>query len=172
MPLFREVQRFRQPWLWIPIVAGAAWTTWALWRQVIHGLPVGSNPMGDTGLLLVWALCALGLPALFLVTHLRTEVRPDGVHLRFTPFHLRERFHPLETLAEAEAVTYSPIREYGGWGIRWGPKGWAYNVSGNRGVRLTFVDGRRLLVGSRKPEAFVDALQEVWSMQGDASRRR
>jgi hypothetical protein len=172
MPLFREVQRFRQPWLWFPILAWAGWTTWALWRQIIQGVPVGSNPMGDTALLLVWALSTVGIPALFLATRLRTEVRPDGVHIRFTPFHLRDRFHPLEALVAAEAVTYRPLLEYGGWGIRVGPKGWAYNVSGNRGVRLTFADGRRLLVGSQKPEAFVDALEELWSGQDPAPSGR
>ena len=48
---------------------------------------------------------------------------------------------------------YRPILDYGGWGIRWGPgKGWAYNVSGNRGVQLELLDGKQLLIGSQNPE--------------------
>jgi hypothetical protein len=39
--------------------------------------------------------------------------------------------------------------EYGGWGIKYGKMGKAYNVSGNRGVQLEFTDGKRLLIGSQ-----------------------
>ncbi len=170
MVLFREVQRFRQLWIWIPLLAFALWITWAAWRQLVEGVPVGSNPMGNTGLLLVWALAAVGLPGLFLATRLRTEVREDGVHVRFTPFHLRDRFFPLDTLARVEAVTYNPLLEFGGWGLRLGPGGWAYNVSGRRGVRLTFTNGKKLLIGSAKPEAFVDAVEEAVSMRGGRTR--
>jgi hypothetical protein len=31
-------------------------------------------------------------------------------------------------------------------------KGWAYNVSGNRGVQLELADGKQLLIGSQNPE--------------------
>ena len=54
--------------------------------------------------------------------------------------------------------SYNPIRDYGGWGIRWGTKGKAYNVSGNRGLYLEFSDGKQLLIGLQKPEEFVEAL--------------
>jgi hypothetical protein len=49
-------------------------------------------------------------------------------------------------------VAFRPIMEYGGWGIRRGANGWAYNVSGNRGVRLVFRDGSTFLIGSQRAE--------------------
>ena len=49
-------------------------------------------------------------------------------------------------------MTYSPLAEYGGWGIKWGRSGLALNARGDRGVRLTLTDGRRVLVGSQRPE--------------------
>jgi len=161
MVFFREIQRFRQPWLWVLLLAMAAWSTWALWKQLVLGEPLGSNPMRNTGLLVVWALAALGLPGLFLVARLQTEVRSDGLHVRFAPFHLRTRSFRLADLVRFEAVTYNPILEYGGWGIRIGARGWAYNVSGRLGVRLTFVSGKQLLIGSRDPEAFVAAVTKA-----------
>ena len=120
--------------------------------------------MGNLTLLingcLVIFFCA-ALVYLFLAMRLVTEVRGDGLHVRFFPFHLRPLvFRPGE-LRSWEAVTYSPLWEYGGWGIRYGPKGKAYNVSGNRGVMLTFRDGRRHLVGSQKPEELAAALDRV-----------
>ena len=45
--------------------------------------------------------------------------------------------------------------EYGGWGLRGGfflnkGKGTAYNVSGNIGIQLEFVNGKKILIGTHK----------------------
>ena len=85
-----------------------------------------------------------------------TDVRSDGLHVRFYP--LSQRIIPYEDITSCVPRIYSPIREYGGWGIRWGRSGKAYNVSGNRGVQLAFVDGRPLLIGSLQPEALAGAM--------------
>jgi hypothetical protein len=48
---------------------------------------------------------------------------------------------------------YSPLREFGGWGIRFAPgKKRAYSVSGNKGVELELSDGMHVLIGSQRPE--------------------
>ena len=66
---------------------------------------------------------------------------------------------PLEDLKSVEARTYSPIREYGGWGFRYGRSGKAYNVMGNRGVQLELKSGERVLLGSQKAEDLAAAIQ-------------
>lgn len=73
-------------------------------------------------------------------------------------FPLYTRRVALADIISAEAVTYSPLAEYGGWGIRGWGKSVALNAHGNRGVRLALRDGRRLLVGSQRPEALAEAL--------------
>ena len=90
--------------------------------------------------------------------NLTTEVRSDGIYYRFFPFHLSFHEIRLEDLVEYEVRTYSALKDYGGWGIRYGRRGKAYNVSGNRGVQLKFSNGGRLLFGSQKPEEFVKAI--------------
>ena len=55
-------------------------------------------------------------------------------------------------------MTYSPLVEYGGWGIRGWGKNVALNARGNRGVRLMLMDGRRVLVGSQRAEELAAAL--------------
>ena len=49
---------------------------------------------------------------------------------------------------------YSPIGEFGGWGIKYGfgGAGKVYNVSGNQGLQLVYHDGSKLLIGSKRPE--------------------
>jgi hypothetical protein len=62
-----------------------------------------------------------------------------------------------------EPRTYRPLREFGGWGIRWTPGTLAYTVSGDRGVQLRLTTGRSVLVGSRHVEDFLGAIDEVYT---------
>ncbi|NVL91956.1 MAG: hypothetical protein HWN71_02845 [Desulfobacterales bacterium] len=55
-------------------------------------------------------------------------------------------------------MTYNPLKDYGGWGIRYGRGGRAYNVSGNRGVYLELSNGKSLLIGSLQPEELARAI--------------
>lgn len=90
--------------------------------------------------------------------NLTIEVRPDGLYFRFFPLHRSFRKIASEDLAGYEVRTYSPLKDYGGWGIRYGRRGKAYNVSGNRGVQLEFSNGDKLLLGSQKPEELAEAM--------------
>jgi hypothetical protein len=100
--------------------------------------------------------------------NLTTEVRSDGLYIRFFPFHLSFRRIPLDDLKAYEARTYSALREYGGWGIRWGWRGKAYNVRGNRGVQLELSNGERILIGSQRAEQLAEALDLAMRGKGES----
>jgi len=159
--LFREVQRFRQSWLWIIILSITAVCIYAAVEQLILGNPFGNNPAPDIYLIVIVIIFGAGFPLLFYKINLTTEVRSDGLYYRFFPLHCSfQRITP-EDLAEYEVRTYKPLREYGGWGIRYGAKGKAYNVRGNRGVQLKRTSGELILIGSQRPEELAGALALV-----------
>ena len=148
-PTFTEKQRFRQWWLWILLSLGQGFFLWMLIQQIGLGIPFGSNPAPDFLIIFLGLTFGCG-PAIFMyLTGLDTIVTVQGILLRFHPFHRRWVTFAFKSVAEARAITYNPIRDYGGWGIRYGRKGKAYNVSGNQGVLLTLKDGRTVLIGSR-----------------------
>jgi hypothetical protein len=158
--LFREQQRPRQPWILALVGFIALLSVTAFVWQIALGRPWGTNPAPDAVVWIVFVLFGLGLPAFFLFTCLTTEVRPDALVLVYRP--LRRRSIPLADVRRAEAVTYRPLLDYGGWGLRWWPgSGWAWSVSGNRGVRLELADGKRLLVGSLRADELQDALRRA-----------
>ena len=95
--------------------------------------------------------------ALFLAG-LETQVRRDGLYVRFFPFHIRYKKFTMQDLSEYYAREYRPILEYGGWGIRWGKSGEAYNISGKKGLQLVFKNGKKLLIGSKNPQELVKAI--------------
>jgi len=168
--LFAETQRFRQKWLWTILLVTNLLVVflmgYGLYQQVFLGRPFGSNPSSDTALIVTTVLVILfvaGITWLFYRATLATEVRKDGLYVRYFPFHLSWRKIPLENLKACEAVTYSPLVDYGGWGIRWGRAGRAYNVYGNRGVRLTYDNGRSLLIGSQMADELAEAIRSLVS---------
>lgn len=157
-PLFREVQHFRQLWLWLIVLAVSGFATYAMVQQLILGAPFGSNLAPDCGVIGIMVVFGFGLPIFMYATHLTTEVRSDGLYYRFFPFHCSFQRIAAGDVKRYEVLTYSPIKDYGGWGIRYGVGGKAYNVSGNRGVLLHLSNGRGLLIGSQRPEEFANAL--------------
>ena len=105
----------------------------------------------------------IAVTILFFILKLETEVHSDGLYVRFYPMHIRFRKFTGKDLADHYSRTYKPIREYGGWGIRcsFTGKGRAYNVSGNKGVQFVLTNGKKLLIGSQKPDEFVAAIDKM-----------
>jgi len=163
---FRETQRFRQPWIWIivlPItVLGFITIAYTMVMQLILGNPVGDRPMPDN--MLIWfgplmLLIIAGVPILLYLSRLEVQVDAEAIHIRFTPFLKKNIL--VNEIASWQARKYKPLLEYGGWGIRWGPGGKAYNVSGNWGVQLQFTTGKKLLIGSQMAQDFAAAIEKA-----------
>lgn len=77
------------------------------------------------------------------------------------PFHRSFRRISWSEIERYESKQYSPLRQFGGWGIRWTPGKIAYNVSGDRGIWIERTNGRTVLVGSQHPEEFAKAIDEA-----------
>jgi hypothetical protein len=168
--VFREEQKF------------PAWLRWMVYLSMGIAVCVtifalkeeyaGQNPPGTQELILA-IVGGIAVPvllsALFFLLKLETEIRPDGLYVRFVPFHIHFKRFIRDDLSEYYARRYKPIREYGGWGIRCSFRnGKAYNTSGDRGVQLVLRNGRRLLVGSQKPDELEQAIRSImesWTTQ-------
>ncbi|MDS0300210.1 DUF6141 family protein [Halogeometricum sp. S1BR25-6] len=142
-PLFQEVQQFRQPWAWA-LLGGVA-----LFMLVLGPLAWGG-------------LVVLGAVAVLLYSlRLQTEVRADGIYVKMWPLHRSFRRIAWADIERYESTEYSPLREFGGWGIRWAPGKLAYNVSGKQGVWIERTNGRAVLVGSQRPDEFLGAIEDA-----------
>lgn len=154
--LFREEQHFRQPWIWIPILAIACVMWYGVIQQVVFHEPFGSKPAPTAILVIFWMVFGIGFPIFFMNLKMVTEVRPTEIYISY----LVKKRIPLGDVEKYYTRIYRPIMEYGGWGIKFGfGKGIAYNVSGNRGVQLELNNGKKILIGSQKPEELETAIQ-------------
>ena len=170
---FREDQRFRSPFLWIPLFGATAFCCgtilWMIGRQVIQDIPFGDDAMSNNQMLLLGGAVIL-LDVLFLVfmasMKLQTEVTTEGLFIRFWPLHRKTRLIDMEDVVSIGAVEYRPAMEYGGGGIRYGRNGRAYNVTGNLGVRIDYGSGYHLLIGTCHPQELEAALVAMMAAQG------
>lgn len=85
---------------------------------------------------------------------LAVEVDHEAVRLRFGVGLIRKRI-PLRDVQSWGAVR-NPW--YCGWGIRMGPGGVLWNVSGLDAVQLALGDGKRFRIGTDEPAALVSAI--------------
>lgn len=158
---YYEVQRFRQVWVWVVVICIAALAWYAFIQQIVFKQAFGTNPAPDWALFLILAIFGVIFPAMFLVMKLEVLVTGQRLVFRMYPIHPRWKEVSAAEIEGAMASVYRPFREYGGWGIRYGRQGIAYNVSGDRGVLVRLSSGKTFLIGSRRPLELEAALQNL-----------
>ena len=124
--------------------------------QVVLGHPWGKQPMPN-GAVIFWTVFLWLVYARLLTVSLVTQV--DGGELTVVLRGIwRARRIPTSSIQSVELITFDPIRDYGGYGIRTTREGKAYIAQGNQGVRVTLNDGTKLVIGSQKPAELAAAL--------------
>jgi len=143
---YSETQRFNQWWIWLALLLPIGIFLWGILKQVVLKQPFGDNPSSDEGLI-AGGLIPLLLLLLFRRIRLDTTIDEEGIRVYFAPFS--KKFFAWSEIENAWVREYKPLLEYGGWGIRFGAKGTAYNIAGNQGLQLELRNGRRFLIGTQ-----------------------
>lgn len=152
--VFKENQRFNQPWLWILLVVSVVLFLLGLIYKHSNG-----ESLRVSGIVI--ALIAMILiVGLFLRLSLETRIDQYAIQFRYPPFINQWRKIDRETIQSAHVEKYSPWT-YGGWGIRYSGNGWAYNVRGNTGIIIKKKNGRQLLIGTQQPLKAKEAIRNL-----------
>lgn len=166
-PIFDETQRFARVWFWVVALATApvaALQAYGTYQQLALGRPWGNHPASNQGLLWVDLLVLLACGGtLWIVSAARLEVHVTRELLDVNFFPLRHKRIRLADILDARPRSFSPIAEFGGWGLRWSVlgNGWGYFMRGSEGVQLILADGKKMLVGSQQPERLASVLQQL-----------
>lgn len=167
---FYEVQYFRKKWIFyfslvicIPLLL---LMIYGLINQVYFGIPFGSHPVSDSG---IWILSGAvlvvtaGIPFLIYITKLTVKVTDDRFCFCYFPFQIRYRKIKISDVENFEIRQFRPIEDYGGWGIRktLTKKETAYIVSGKKGIMFSLKNGKKILVGTQRPEELLEAVKKL-----------
>jgi hypothetical protein len=111
------------------------------------------------------------IPLLF--GRLLISISEHTLHIQFGYTGLMKKDIPVSKIKDARVVTYKPIRQFGGWGIRCGKfegmKTGCYSMRGTRGVllelthnvRVCITKTDRVIVGVSSPEKLISALGAI-----------
>lgn len=151
--MFSETQRFTHWWLWLVLLVS--------WGALIYALAT-VPPQSTLSYIISYGLGLL-LPLLFWLMKLKTRIEAEGIYVRFFPFHFREKFYAWDSISACYVRDYSPLKEYGGWGIKYSfnGNGLVYNVAGSVGLQLNFKEGEPVLIGTQKGEEIKAKLVEM-----------
>lgn len=155
---FQEVQAMPKAWTLLSILPGLL----LMFGALREGVAEGVVPLP---LVVLAVALTLGFGLWFRRLSLITEVDDATITLRYRGL-LKTRTVPISTVRSVKARTYRPLLEYGGWGIKFGPKGWVYNVSGKEGVQLELDGARPLMIGSRRALDLADAINSSPEFSG------
>lgn len=152
MKVFKEEQRFTQTWLIVVLVISIAVPVILMTQEYVKD----SSSFDTSSFLLTLLGLFLSVAFIFLLK-LKTRIDEKGIHYQFFPFHLSYRTKLWTELQQAYVRKYDAITEFGGWGFKGGVlwkknKGKAINVSGDIGIQLEFLDGKKLLIGTQKEQ--------------------
>ena len=135
--LFREIQRIRQPWVWINIVI----------------LAVLLLPLGPIAAIVV------GFAVMIYYTRLTTEIRNDGVFIRLSPRHTAFSRIPFTDIDHCEVTTLRWFA-YGGPGILRIMGSNTYSLIGRSAVKIHRENDDPVLLGTQRPDELAAAITE------------
>lgn len=159
MKVFKEEQRFTQPWIMLLIIISALVPLLIMLNEYIED----ESKVSASDFYFTVGLTSVVSSFIFLFK-LNTRIDEKGIHYQFFPFHLRLKNLPWADIEKAYVRKYDAISEYSGWGLKGGffwkkSKGTAINVSGDIGIQLELINNKKLLIGTNQEEQAKQVLQ-------------
>ena len=143
MKVFIENQRFNQWWLHLTMVI-------TLFSIIIPLLlnteKIFSNK--DLSNILIPLIIIILVYSFILSVQLKTRIDEKGIHYQFFPIWLKLKLVPWSDLDQCYCRSYRPLSKFGGYST----DGKALNIRGKWGVQLVFNNGKKLFLGTQKPE--------------------
>lgn len=155
--LFSETQQFTKPSVsnFIKVLMGVVFIT------LIISLVVQKGRMTDYNRLLIILLPLLLVINIILGSKLITQIRTDGIYVRFPPWQPKFSIYNWADIAEIFVRDYGAMREFMGWGIRYAPGKMGYIVAGTSCIEIVFKNGNKVIVTTQRKVDVNEVLKRI-----------
>lgn len=104
----------------------------------------------------------MGLVFLFLMSFkLETRIDTNSIKYRYVPFFSKWRTILKTEIKTIEVINYSPISDFGGWGIKGNSTTKAYSILGDQGLLIDSGQKKKIMIGTQKA-AELSSFIEQW----------
>ena len=130
-----------------------------LYEKIAH--PADSEPFDWFGLVI------LAIVGLFIFAiKLHVTINTEGITYKYPPFHIKPKQMPWANIESAELMKINPLKEFGGWGLRYGKLGAAYTTRGRYILHIVQKKGKPINLTIAQPEKFIAATsQQLWPIE-------
>lgn len=159
MAIFLEKQFIKRWWLIMLILA-------VILIVVGTAYYASSEASEETTIIVSIISLLVAFPIVFALLLLRLDTRIDekGIYTYFRPFGFTSKFFAWKDITQCYVRSYSPLKEYGGWGMRgFGKRAKAYNVAGNQGIQITTKEGKKFLIGTQEPKNAQSTINQLFT---------
>lgn len=139
-----EKKKFKNIWIWLIVIILNCFVIFGIVKQIFFNIPFGENPAPNF-ILILGLLSTFSLFLMLIFVYLKIIIDDDSITIIFFPFIKKNIL--FDEIKKIEIIKYSPLKDYGGWGIRYGNKGVAYSIGGNLGLSITLLSNKNILIG-------------------------
>jgi hypothetical protein len=148
-----------------------AWIFWTIasiplclyfYELIFH--PINSEPFDWLGLVI------LGAVGLFIFSiKLKITIDTKGITYQYPPFHNKPTTLPWENIETVELLKINPLKEFGGWGLRYGKLGTAYTTRGRYILHIVQKTGKPINLTILNPESLMKiSTQNQWPVNNQS----
>jgi hypothetical protein len=147
--------------------------TWVMYAIIITELPIvilltvlyaTSDDKQEMALALGVVLGTMALLLLFILNlKLQTRIDSDSLSFRYIPFIRKWRQYKKGEIKSAQVISYSPLTDYGGWGLKGNATTKAYSILGDQGLLFDVGEKKKIMIGTMKSKElkeFIDNWME------------
>jgi hypothetical protein len=152
-PDFTETQKFNKWWHYLIAGVPVIFVT-ILFLLVQVDIMATKNNQKEPLLFIGIIILTIGTFIWFIFLKLKTIINSKGVYSQFLGIPFCKKTINWEDIKSISVLQYSPLTDYGGWGVRYSltGNGWCYNVSGNYGIKIIQTNGKPFLIGTQQKE--------------------
>jgi len=152
---YNEIQKFNSPWVWVFITIAVLGGIFALTMPVPQEDQLPLIPK-----LFIISLLII-VVIIFMFGYLKTVIIDrEGINIEMRILFKFGKIIRWDEIESVKVDKYRPILQFGGWGYRIGYKAVAYNCRGNDGLIISLKNGRKIVVGTQKPDELKKFLAE------------
>lgn len=144
--------------------------TWVIFLILLIELPTlilmlvlffSAEEKNEIGIALVFVVSILSL-VLTLILNIKLETRVDdsGIHFRYLPFIRNWRLIPKDSIISADVISFKPLIDFGGWGMKANGTTKLFNITGDQGLLIDSGEPKKILLGTLKAKELKSFLED------------
>jgi hypothetical protein len=124
MKMIEETQRMNQKWLWLLLILIQILL---IYKFIIDYI--------EKSIFQIIPIIIVSITCLFIYSiKLKYVINSENILISFFPFLSNSKKIEFKEIRKISIIKYNPLKDYGGWGLRYANNKTAYTTKGNKGI--------------------------------------